>query len=147
MRKSTICLAVVLMCAWVSSFGQSNGLPQWKVVKEFHVTGRTESVGPITLFTPTKQGFYRVGLYISAFTNVHQDSGWNSSVAWTDRTGLIGTILTTTDLHNGNSYSAVGPQIFSPQPGTPILFFVQAATPPPHDATYDIELNIEKLTH
>lgn len=147
MRKTTACLIAILTCAWVNSFGQSNGKPQWKVVKEFHLTGQTQSAGPITLFTPSEQGFYRVTVYLAAFTNMNQASGWSAAVSWTDRTGLAGTIITSTDLGDGNSYSVVGPQSFSPKAGAPVQLFVEPQSPPPQNSTYDIELNIEELTH
>jgi hypothetical protein len=52
MRRAAIVLIAVMMCA-AYSFGQNSGVPQWKVVKEFHVIGATSPLARVTLFTPT----------------------------------------------------------------------------------------------
>jgi hypothetical protein len=65
MRKTTMCLIAVLMCAWVSSFGLSNGVPQWKVVKQGHIASSNNDNLEQTIFTPSKNGLYRLTIYMS----------------------------------------------------------------------------------
>jgi hypothetical protein len=62
--KTTICLIAVLMCAWVSSYGQDADWRQWKVVKEGQVTDSCATVNQV-LFTPTHEGLYRFSAYLS----------------------------------------------------------------------------------
>lgn len=146
MRKSTISLVAVLMCAWVSSFGQDNGLPQWKVVKEFHLTGQTAAVPPTTIFTPVVDGLYRVSFYLSTFTQIPQQNSWSISVRWTDQTGFFGVIGGPLDLSAGGEWNQFS-SIFRPRVGTAVTYQVSLSDPPPHDATYDVAVVIEKLTH
>lgn len=143
MRK--MILIAVLMCASVISFGQSNGLPQWKVVKEFHVADQTASVPPTVLFTPTQKGLYRLSMYVSASTDIKQLTGWDMFVYWTDQTGLSANFLLGTDLTGGTTYQADS-AMFSPQIGKPVTVFIQTSNPPPQDASYCVALVIEKLT-
>jgi len=75
MRKAGIVLIAVMMCAGYS-FGQS-GLPQWKVIKEFHVKGQTNALGPITLFTPAKDGLYRLSALMAGHGPIPQNNNPN----------------------------------------------------------------------
>lgn len=59
MRRVMIGLIAVMMCACHGS-GQSSGQPQWKVIKEFQVTGGSVQIAPKVLFTPKKIGLYRM---------------------------------------------------------------------------------------
>ncbi|MBZ5571483.1 MAG: hypothetical protein LAO09_06350 [Acidobacteriia bacterium] len=147
--KKSICLVAVLLCAWVSSFGQSNGLPQWKVVKEFHLTNQTNAIPTTVLFTPTKASIYRLSMYLSASANEAQNGQFYITVDWTDQTGLPGTNGGATDLsHGSETLSWIAPETFSPKIGTPVTFTVVLSdNPPPQDASYSVAVIIEKLTH
>lgn len=143
--RRTICLVVVLMCAWVSAFGQNNA-PQWKVIKAGHIKSGTNAVGPLTLFTPTKNGVYRVSLYMSVSSNLQQNAGWLIQVAWIDQTGLQGFATLFPTLGGGSIFTEADPYIFSPQIGTPVTLALLPSDPPPQNATYDAAFTIEKLT-
>jgi hypothetical protein len=145
MRRAAIALIAVMMCAGYS-FGQSNGLPQWKVIKEFHVMDQTAGVPLTILFTPTQNGLYRLSMYVSASTDIRQLTGWDMFVYWNDQTGLPAQFLLGADLTGGSTYQADS-TLFSPQIGKPVAVYVQTGNPPPQDASYDFAVVIEKLTH
>lgn len=65
MRRVMISVIAVMMCA-CCGFGQSSGLPQWKVVKEFHVIGSASPINSTVLFTPAKDDLYRLTALMSA---------------------------------------------------------------------------------
>ena len=59
MRRVMIGFIAMIMCAGYS-LGQSNGLPQWKMVMVKRIVGGTEPLKKTKIFTPTKQGIYRL---------------------------------------------------------------------------------------
>lgn len=140
MRRTTISLIAVLMCAWVSSFGQSNGQPQWKVVKQGHVVGGMNSISPTLLFTPSKDGLYRVSLYAAG---IGLDNGYyDIYVSWTDRANNFAEA----DLNiQSSSPSQDVIRVFAPKVETQVMFAVTASGT--QGATYDVAFTIEKLTH
>ena len=148
MRK-TICLVVVLMCAWVSSFGQSNGLPQWKVIREFHVIGANTAIEPTILFTPSKDGMYRVSGVMAAHSQVKQGGGFEMVIRWTNRNSnsdQVGMSFCFSESCGLDDQSING-RVFSAKPQTPVVLSLIVSDPPPQDATYDLAFTIEKLTH
>ena len=144
MRKIGVLIAV-LMCASVSSFGQS-GLPQWKVVKEFHLSDSTTTIPPTVLFTPQRTGIYRITGYMSVESNMEQDAGWSWVVYWTDKTGRPGVTGLTPLLISGSNYLTLSSFSFCAKAGDPVSFRTDPTFPVPQDATYNLEFTIEKLT-
>ncbi len=145
MRRAIVLLAVMMMCAGFS-YGQSKGVPQWKVVKEIHLSGQTAVVPPTTILTPAVEGLYRISLYDSASTVVQQQTVWSIVVDWTDKTGQDGNVGGQLIVQPGgmwNQYSS----LCQPKVGTAVTFAVFASDPPPQDATYDVAVVIEELTH
>lgn len=147
MKKSTIYLIAMLMCAWVSSFGQGNGLPQWKVVKEGQITNSCTQVGPATLLVPKKSGFYRFTAYTSLTTSMQSTGGSEIRMTWTDRTGNGAEVAGTFHLNSGPRWVSIGGQIFSPQPATAVSLTIFPLAPIPPDAICDTVFTIEKLTY
>src|SRR5690348_1463174 len=99
----------MLMCASYA-FGQGNGVPQWKVVKQFHVANQSETIPPTPIFTPQKDGMYRVDLYAAGVTAVDQNTAWDIGVAWTDASaGIAVPYIFRIDLLNGSFVAGVPP--------------------------------------
>jgi len=145
MRRAAIVLVAVMMCAGYS-FEQSLPKPQWKVIKEGHLTGGTEAIASTVLFTPAKNGFYRLAAYLSD-SGPLQNACYYLIVKWTDQTE-----------HDANASLSGCPdgnhppfqdwsQSFSPKSGTPVSFAIELSDPAPHDTTYNFAFTIEKLTH
>lgn len=143
MRKSVICLLVIVVGSWVSSVGQQ--VPQWKVIKEYHVVGGTKAIG-LSLFTPEANGFYRASVYMAVYSSADQNAGFATQIDWTDRTGAEASINDFPILSGGSTWQAVGPTLFSPKVGSLVLARLELSDPPPVDATYDVVFTIEKLT-
>src|ERR1051326_8250694 len=145
MRRAAIVLIAVMMCASYG-FGQNSGVPQWKVVKEIHLSDQTTSIPFTTILTPAVEGLYRISLYDSASTEVQQQTFWTIIVDWTDKTGQDGNFGNQLYVVPGglwNQYSS----ICQPKVGTAVTFYVLPSDPPPQDATYDVAVVIEQLTH
>lgn len=144
MRRAAIVLIAVVMCAGYS-FGQSNGLPQWKVVKEFHVNNGVGPVGPLNIFTPKQNGFYRISCYMSITTAIQQDGGFFTFVLWTDQSGQPGGYIGCQATGDGR-YTGAYINVFSPKPTLPVTLQIFLTDPPPQSATYNFAMTIEKLT-
>ena len=146
MRKVMIGLFAILMCAGYS-LGQSKDVPQWKVVKEFHVIGGSSKV-PLTPFLKvSKNTLYRVSLYISGAAPKTQDGGWQTIVLWTDRNG--GEAVESASItfsQNTNPYTGLATYTFSPKVGTVMEMEVSLILPVAPGATYDTGFTIEALT-
>ncbi len=144
MRKATLSLLVLLIAFSIHSFGQT---PQWKVVREFHLTNSTATVPQTVLFVAPALGVYRVSGYMAAYSNTPQNAGWSAEVLWTDRTGQGSAAVLFPVLSSGSSSQTISAQLFSPQPGTQVTFLIAPSNPPPQNSTYDIVLTLEKLTN
>ena len=149
MRKTTVCLIAILMCAWVGSFGQNNGLPQWKVIKEFHVIAASYAILPQTIFIPADDAVYRLSVVMNSSLPQQQGPGdYDFQISWTRRTGdadgwhLDMCFIDTFSCANQQTINAL---VFTVKPNTPVTFLVKP-TNPPENSTYDLEFNIEKLT-
>lgn len=147
MRRMAIWLVAFLTCAWASCLGQNNGLPQWKVVKEFHVLHQTSTIPPTVLFTPTKDTLYRINAYMSGTTQVSQMTDWIAFIRWTDETGQNTSGGVSVFFNTLNSVFTTDFEIFRPKTGSGVTVEVDASDPPPQDATYDLAVIIEELTH
>lgn len=129
MRKTTICLLLLLLCS-LAAFGQAE--PQWKVVKHgilIHQAAGSSSA----LFTPTTTGLYRMSAYLSASDTV---SNWQVRLLWTDFGGLPQDYV--------QSFAAGAPPIgsflFVPKAGTPVIYIVEGNDPTkPYNIAYTIE--------
>jgi hypothetical protein len=87
-------------------------------------------------------------MYVSAQTNEPQpNAAWAVNVDWTDATGLSGNVGAGIPLDGGSFFGSIFPNMFRPKVGNPVTITILESDPPPQDASYDIELNIEKLTH
>lgn len=146
MRRVVICVIAVVMCAGYS-FGQGDEVPQWKVVKAGHISGGTDAIGPTTLFTPEKDGLYRVSLYALVSGPFQQGVFFDVSVDWTNRIG--DPIFAELDMCFADLCFPDGSivQVFAPKVNTPIIFTVKVSNPAPQNSTYDTAFTIEQLTH
>lgn len=146
MRRAAVVLVAVMMCAGYS-FGQSNGVPQWKVVKEGHISGGTGAINPTVLFTPAKDGFYRVSLYALTSGPFQNSVFFNFVVSWTNRADGLG-LAELDECLGGLCFQDQNViQVFAPKVGTPVSFAVITSDPPPQDSTYDTVFTVEELTH
>lgn len=141
MRRAAIVLVAVMMCAGYSS-GQSNGLPQWKVVKVGQRANSCVEVGPMVILTPKKAELYRFGGYVSLTSSEHNGS-WIVEVHFTDTTGQAEIIQLGI---GGNPYNGMAPMPFSPLQGTDVTLHMYGQDLP-RDASCYTGFTIEKLTH
>ena len=137
MRK--MILIAVMMCA-CCSFGQSR-LPQWKVITAKHIVGGTQPMKNVTIFTPSKNGIYRLSAYMSA---VGQAGGWSSLFIWKDAVGTDASATVGASLQQGYQSFQQTTVVFSPIGGTPMLLNIEEGNV---GSTYDLVYTIEKLTH
>jgi len=141
MRRAAIVLIAVMMCAGYS-FGQSNGLPQWKVAKEFHIQNATTQFSKVKIFTPAHGGLYRLSAYISA--SGMYVAGWSAQFDWTDSGGqpASASVIGGTGKYLSGQQALV---ILSPQEHSPVTLTVSPTGS--ETATYDLVFTIEELTN
>ena len=134
----------LLLC---STVGFSQNLPQWKVVRQYHVVKATDTQGELLLFTAKGNTLYRVTEYISGVSNSLQNAGFGLCLDWTDQNGLSATglcsFLNFSNLKNLYSTQPATP--FSPVAGTNVYVQVEGLGNAV-GVTYDAVLTVEQLT-
>lgn len=82
-------------------------------------------------------------------TQLPQGAGWNVTFSWVDGgSDIVDYRVTGVELNNGrNDHATIDPFLFRPEAATAIQFQLIPTDPPPHDATYDLAITIEQLTH
>jgi hypothetical protein len=138
MRKAAICL-LLLMCS-LAAHGQKQ--PQWRVIQSVVLKDQTEPIPPTTLFTPQAEGVYRMSGLMSA-TPMQSGKVLDFYFSWTDVSGQDGEI----NMRVGNQFllQSTNTTVFSVRPNTPVIYRVQASSPPPVDYKYTLIFTIEQL--
>src|SRR5690242_2390958 len=121
MRRAGIVLLAVMMCAGYS-FGQTSGVPQWKVIKGFHAIEQTATIPKTVILTPSKDELYRCTAHM-ALSYKAESGGYNFFLNWTDRTGQPWSTSLGVNIFN-NVIQDLNGQLFAPKPGTPVTISV-----------------------
>src|SRR5579885_1744483 len=92
MRNATLCLAVVLLGSWTSTFAQ--GKPKFtspQIVATFQRFGLTANLPTTTIYTPKKWGTFRISVVmVGTVANGQINPYWEGSLAFTDGAGENG---------------------------------------------------------
>lgn len=140
--RRTIGLLATIILACVSGFAQ-NSTPQWKVIRSSQAVHQSMKIPATTLFTPTRVGSYRYTAYMVAPGPLQENVAWVAALEWTDLSGTSdGASLAAGP---GAGSTVIGPIPFSAQPSTPVVFYINASTPPPVDSDYTYWFTIEQL--
>lgn len=90
--RRIVCLLVAVMLGSVC-FGQTTkdamqnpGFP--RVVAALNLLDQTNAVGPVTLYTPTESGVFRIsGTMVCTISNGKSNTYWNTRVTWANENG------------------------------------------------------------
>jgi hypothetical protein len=133
----------LLLCSTVVF---SQNVPQWKVVREYHVIGASSEQGQFPLFTAEGSSLYRATEYISGVSSSVQNAGWEVLITWTDRTGTPGSLICGLNFYQVEKLVCSQPsRPFSPESGTTVSLGVNQIDFPA-GTKYDAVVTVEKLT-
>jgi hypothetical protein len=159
-------LLLVLLAA--SCFGQNAAripVSYPRVVAKVALTGRTAPIPTTTLFTPAKDGLYRISSYGVVTVDISTFGQWDVLLNWVDDSGpeLCGGsngaqpcalmyMWTDSPLHYGagiGGYSYAAPNtttVVQAKAGVPVTYSVVAdANGSPTGSTYELFITVEQL--
>ena len=124
--------------------------PYPHAVKNVILKGQTAAIPATTLFTPRKDGLYRVSVYMVTTTaNNDINATWNTTMTWTDDAGPWS--LTQWMIYSGNKINSVlccnsvANLTATVKAGTPLTYSVDPAGGDPTGSTYELFSVVEQL--
>jgi hypothetical protein len=85
MRKTVLCVILVLFSATIASSNSHRSLP--KVVSKVAIKGRSTAIPQTTLVTPASNALYRVSAYGVVTVPNGNTAFWNLELNWTEEYG------------------------------------------------------------
>jgi hypothetical protein len=145
MRKACLCLLVMLVCSWSSAQDAKSGVQYPHVVKRFHLFNQTGAIGPLTLYTPKRDGMFRVNTFMVITVGNGNDGCLGGVIGFTDKVGpgQLGASFVcffTDSTGNTNAGSIPVPD----KAGIPLTFSV-VANEDWQGAKYDVTIVVEEL--
>jgi hypothetical protein len=90
MRKATLCFVLVLLGSW-SGYGQAPAKQQPtfpRIVAKFERLNQTASISPITIYTPSRAGTFRISVVMVGIKPNGDNGGvWDGECVMTDGAG------------------------------------------------------------
>jgi hypothetical protein len=145
MRNAGLCLLVVLLCWWSSAQGAKSGEQPPHIVKRFHLFNQTGAIGPLTIYTPKRDGLFLVNTFMVITVGNGNDGCLGGVIGFTDKVGpgQLGASFVcffTESTGNTNAGSIPVPD----KAGIPLTFSV-AANQNWQGAKYDVTIVVEEL--
>jgi hypothetical protein len=147
---ATFCTLVLLSGSGTNSVGQSTNATTYPhVVASVHRTNLTTTIPTTTLFTPTRNGLYRISPYMVTTVPVSSDTGgWNLYLDWADDAGQEewqGPIVYANSVVPYAYNIPPSTFTFRANAGTPITYWVQVSGGDASGSTYELFFTVEQL--
>jgi len=156
-----LCLLMLVSVLRTNTFGQDNTLTLPRVVASVHRTNLTAAIPATTVFTPTKDGLFRVTAYMTLTVPAEASQLWLLGLNWTDdagaeqSVGYVGVYSNSTPPYayglNSDAYPPYGYSQLSPaalafraNAGVPIKYSVSPYGTP-EGSTYELFFTVEEL--
>ena len=158
----TICLLVLSSGSWMANLSQSAGsLAYPRIVASVHRTNLTAAIPQTTVFTPQRNGLFRVTAYMTLTVPAEASQLWLLGLNWTDdagaeqSVGYVGVYSNSTPPYayglNSDAYPPYGYSQLSPaalafraNAGVPIKYSVSPYGTP-EGSTYELFFTVEEL--
>jgi hypothetical protein len=138
-----LCLLVLVSVLRTNSFGQDNVVAYPRIVASVHLTNLTSDVPTTTIFTPTRNGLYRISVNM-VVTVPGGNGAWTFFVSWADDAGAEEEQVTTLNSAPNASSPSASVAIFRANANKPVTYQT-TGTPNADGSTYEVFFTVEQL--
>jgi len=143
MQRKSLCVLLTMLIA--CAFTSARTVP--RIVKVIHLKNQTDSIGPITLYTPHKAGLFRLSSFLVTAVANGQAGLWCETFGFTDSVGP-GTAMGPSACLNSQATGNISQEVTTVESaaGAPITLSIAPGPFGPTTGTvYNVDVVVEEL--